>query len=107
MPLSDVIVFGEWLPDQPANRVGVQVAENVFTNGEFYIPVKALASQSDALSAACIGAYSFIQSDGNTDTFAATSTKIFQLNSGSWDDVTNTGGDYSTGSEDSFYSIRS
>lgn len=101
--LTDIFPFGEWLPDQPElNAGGSIVATNVVTDGKNYKPVGALAAQTPALGGSCLGAYSFLNASGNATTFAAYDTKIKKLASGSWEDVTNTGGDYSTGSEDSW-----
>lgn len=88
-PLSDEILFGEWMPDQPAYKnAGCLTALNVITNGNSYTPFKDLGEVSDALPARCYGGISYVTEDGSVFTFAATRTKIYQLVSGSWVDVT-------------------
>ena len=97
---TDILALGEWLPDQaPLEAEGAQVAKNVLVDGATYRPVKSLTELSDDLGDRCYGAYSYVDPSGNVTNFAATRTKIFKLNGTSWDDVTNTGGDYATASD--------
>ena len=78
MAVSDLLPFGQWVPDSSElNAGGAIVATNVVTDGEKYKPVQALAAQSDALPANCLGAYSFLGAAGNATTFAGTATKLF------------------------------
>ncbi len=96
---SDIIPVGEWLPDQPDHGRGATIVRNVLPNGDGYIPFPDFAAQSDALASSVLAAYSHIGSGGTVTTFAATATKIYKLAGTSWEDVTNTGGDYTTGDE--------
>jgi len=100
MPLSDMFEIGEWLPDQPVfGAGGASVVTNALTNRTKYKPVKGLSAQSDALGGACLGAYSYLQADGNATTFAAFDTTIKKLITTTWEDVTNVGGPYATAGE--------
>lgn len=93
--LSGIIPAGEWLPDQSSySSNGAAVATNVYVDGETYRPVKSLSEISDELGAKCFGAYSYLDPNGNVTTFAGTRTKLYKLATTSWEDITNTGGDY-------------
>lgn len=101
--ISDILPIGEWLPDQQDFMSGgATIALNVLTNGEGYIPFPSFVGQSDDLLSQCYGGYSHISANGTVTTFLATRTKIYKLNGTSWDDVTNTGGDYVTSEEGSW-----
>lgn len=70
---------------------------NVTPQGDGYGPFPAFVSYSQALPAACRGAFYALKSDGTVITFAATSTKLYQLNNTdfSWVDVSLGAGSYS------------
>jgi hypothetical protein len=62
-------------------------------------PLPGIETASDALAAACRGAFCAGNSDGTFEIFAFTATKGYQLSGTAWDEVTRTvGGDYTLGS---------
>jgi len=97
------VPLAEWLPDQAAFGLsGLTTALNcVAAAGQHYEPWDALEPVSDALSAACLGAASGKDNDGIGYSFAGSAAAIESLQSdGTWSDVTNGGGAYTTGTED-------
>ena len=87
-----VIPFGEWLPDQPAlMNPGATVANNVIpkTKGS-YGPLPSLSGYSDALSARCQGAFAARDASGNPTVFAGDASKLYQMSSASFADVSGT-----------------
>lgn len=96
---TQMVKLGEWLPDQPPLGMnGLVQAKNTYPVGNYYIPIKELTVDSDALSARCIGFHAHIDGSNGITLFAATKTKLYKYNGGAWDDVTRTsGGDYTTG----------
>jgi hypothetical protein len=98
-----LVPLGEWLPDQAAfGMQGLTVATNcVAAAGPHYEPWGSLEPVSDALSAACLGAASGKDNDGIGYSFAGSAAAIESLDAdGGWTDVTNTGGPYTTGTDD-------
>lgn len=86
--------FAAWLPDLPdyANP-GATVALNVRPDTASYGPQPDLgAAASTALSARCRGAISVTATDGEVGTFAGDATKLYTLSSGTFSDVSDTGG---------------
>ncbi|HEX5509828.1 MAG TPA: hypothetical protein VFX37_15110 [Pseudolabrys sp.] len=70
---------------------------NVVPQGDGYGPFPAFASYTQALPAACRGAFYALKSDGSVITFAGTSTKLYQLDNSSysWTDVSSSADGYS------------
>ena len=84
-----MIPFGEWLPDlPPLDNPGATVATNALPGIISYLEARNIAPQASALAAACEGAFSARDSDGNIYTYAGTSTKMYVLASGTWTEVT-------------------
>ena len=94
------IPFGEWMPDMPAlSNPGANVATNVIPRTDkSYGPFPSATVFSSALTAYCRGAYSGRDTTGNVANFAGDGTALYKSNGNGWDDVTNTGGAYTTGS---------
>ncbi|NIR50009.1 hypothetical protein GWO43_16040 [candidate division KSB1 bacterium] len=91
-----IVNFGAYSPDLPNLGNPCITARNVIPQGRGYKPLKTPTSISDALAAACKGAFSVKRVDGTVDTFAGTSTKLYKFTDPAWDEVTRTsGGDYS------------
>ena len=92
------IPWGAWKPDvSDYNGDHTQRAENVFPRGDGYGPVPDLAAFTQALPAACRGAFLALNTDGTIAIFAGTATKLYKMSNTdlSWDDVTRaSGGDY-------------
>jgi hypothetical protein len=93
-----VIPWGAWKPDvSDYNGDHTQRAENVFPRGDGYGPVPSLAEFTQALPAACRGAFLALNTDGTIAIFAGTSTKLYKMSNTdlSWDEVTRaSGGNY-------------
>jgi hypothetical protein len=71
-----------------------------YKNGMEAAPSAIEASGVSALAGACIGAAVLAKLDDTKRIFAGTTTKLYELVSGSWDDVTRAvGGDYNGGSD--------
>lgn len=88
--LSDLIKFGEWLPDKPeTNNPGAINVENVIVEGEDYKPFKTFQSVTNAVSTASriFGAYSFIDDEGTVTNFAGNQNELFNQSGSSWLDV--------------------
>jgi hypothetical protein len=91
-----VILYGEWLPDQPRYGNSCITATNVYPTPNGYGPFPDLSSISDSLGATCVGAISFTTVSGTLVTFAGTATKLYQLSGSSWTDVSASGGSYTS-----------
>ena len=92
--------FGPWRPDEASVDSNVLVdVVNAAPDSTGFRPVGSLAASSDALIEDCIGSASFLDETGSGITFAGTKSGLFKLNDDrGWDDVTNVGGAYTTGS---------
>lgn len=94
---TNIIPFGEWLPDLPASRnPGALIAQNVIPQMDSYRGLNSLSTFSNALTGACLGTF-WAQDDSNVIyNFAGDQTKLYQLSAGAtWSDVTRTvGGAY-------------
>lgn len=88
------IPLGEWTPDQSTLAgSGAEKALNVIPlTVRTYGPINALAESWNALGTACLGAASFKGSDGTVVNFAGTASKLYNLQSSSWTDVSVMGG---------------
>ena len=95
MPL---LQWGPWLPDT-SDYEGVQAysISNVYPRGDGYGPFPSFSAYTQALPGPCRGAFYALKSDGSVLTFAATSTKLYQLSNTnySWTDVSKGGASYS------------
>ncbi len=89
--MIEVIPFGEYLPDLPdlANP-GATVAKNVIPHANSYLPLKALSTNSDALTAFCRGAYAATDKALVVYNFAGDATKLYSLASQTHSDVSST-----------------
>ena len=88
------VVFGEWLPDQPAlDNPGATIAKNVIPYVQTYGSLNSLESFSDALTSACVGSITVKDNDSNIYNHAGTATTIESLNAAkAWSDVSKSGG---------------
>jgi len=93
------IVFGEYLPDQPAlNNPGVVTANNVFPAVQGYKPIRTLQTITDALDDYARGAIIVKDKDGTAFTIAGDEKKLYQLSATAW--VDKTGTTYTTAAEE-------
>jgi hypothetical protein len=94
-----MIPFVDYRPDVSAyqNAGGSQVIQNALPRADGYGPMPSLSAFSSALAAVCRGYFYARNADGSITLFAATSTKLYKLNNGSfaWTDVSKGGGSYS------------
>jgi hypothetical protein len=101
---SEILPFGEWMPDLGNfNHAGALTIENCIPQKDRYIPFNEFQNFSAALAAGCKGAFAYRDASGTVTVFAATKTKIYKLSGTAWSDVTRaSGGDYTTG-DDGFW----
>ena len=95
MPL---IPFGEYRPDvTDYDQAYTGAVLNALPRGDGYGPFPSLAAYSAALPGPCRGFFKAIRTDGSIAIFAATATKLWQLNNTNqaWTDVSKAGGSYS------------
>ena len=95
MPL---IEWGAWTPDvADYEGPGAKNIQNVIPRGDGYGPWPDFTYFTQALPGVCRGAFYALKSDGSVNLFAATSTKLYQLNNTTfaWTDVSLSGGSYS------------
>lgn len=94
------VLFPEWLPDDaPFLSQGSQVIKGVYPAGKWYRPIRSLTAVSDAMDGVCLGAVSVQATDGAVHVFAGDATKLYRLVSGSWEDVSVSGGYTLAGTE--------
>ena len=89
-----MIVFGEWLPDQPdTQNSGVTVAKNVIPAAQGYRSMNSFVEYSNAATAKILGIYAAKDNDGNTKLFAGDGGKLYLHNSSTnnLDDVSKSG----------------
>ena len=88
------IPFGPWLPDQMSlENKGAERALNVIpVTARTYGPIYDLAESFNALGTACLGAASFRGIGGTVANFAGTASKLYNLQSSVWTDVSKVGG---------------
>lgn len=88
-----IINFGEWLPDSPdfANP-GCTEAKNCIPVANSYQQLNSLSAYTTALDARCRGALSCKDKDGNAYNFAGDAGKLYSLASGTFSDVSKSGG---------------
>ena len=96
-----MIPFAEWLPDLPDYKnPGATVAKNVVPLAMSYGQVRSKSAVSSALGAYARGGIGVRDSAGDSYLYVGTGVGLYQLNaSNAWDDVTNTGGAYTTASD--------
>ena len=95
MPL---VSFGEYRPDvTDYDQASTGAVLNALPRGDGYGPCPSLAAYSAALPGPCRGFFKAIKTDGSVAIFAATATKLYQLNATNqtWTDVSKGGGSYS------------
>ena len=94
------IAWAEFAPDMSDYSPQYSDAHmNVEPRADGYGPIAKLATFGTALPARCLGAFNFRKSDGASQLFAGTATRLYRYNVGtaSWDNVTrSSGGDYAT-----------
>lgn len=94
-----VFPFGDYRPDlSDLNTADTSYMANVLPRGDGYGPVYDFDALSGALPAQCRGYFFARKSDGTVAIFAATATKLYLLNSTTfeWSDVSVGGGAYSS-----------
>lgn len=99
--MSQFIPFGEWLPDLPAlENKGATIAKNVIPDEKSYRPWPKLAGYSGSLANQVKGAMLARDNAGNYYNFAGDTTRLYSLNSLTWNNVTRVSGDYSIAADD-------
>lgn len=79
--MADVFSFGQYAPDVSIYKVAhSRLILNVVPRADGYGPFKSFVVATAALPAACRGAFVARKSDGTVVIFAATSTRLWQLN---------------------------
>mgnify|MGYP003148194597 CR=1 FL=1 len=88
------MVFGEWLPDQPAlDNPGATIAKNVLPYVRTYGSFKSLQSFSNALHNVCVGSATVKDSAGIIHVHAGSETKLEELSATkTWSDISKSGG---------------
>lgn len=85
---SAVLPFPEYRPDVAAINGGFcDLADGVIPAAMSYRPLASPTVYSDALTARCQGATAVTDNGGNAVNFAGDETKLYNLSSGSWVDV--------------------
>ena len=99
MDASELIPFGEWLPDTGSFGGALSVTD-CLPYGEKYRPFEQMVEVGDALPSGCRGAFAYRDAAGTVTVFAGTATKLYKRSGTSWEDVTRTsGGDYTLGAD--------
>lgn len=99
MELTDLIPFGEWMPDQPPLSGAARNIQNVLPNGQYYRPFPGINEYGDALDSVCVGAAGFVPSNGVPVMFSGTATDLYLQDGTQWDEVTRMAGVYATTQE--------
>lgn len=91
------LIFGEYLPDlMGTGHAGCTMAKNVVPSVDGFGPLKSAQIYSNALTAYCRGAFGTRNNQGVGYGFSGDATKLYQITSTTWSDVSK-GGGYSTG----------
>jgi hypothetical protein len=94
-----LLPWGAWKPDTSdyESSTAVYSINNVLPRGDGYGPFASFNAATQALPAACRGAFYALKSDGSVQVFAGTSTKLYKLNNTdlSWTDVSKGASTYS------------
>lgn len=105
MPMaSQMVPFGEWLPDLGEYRnPGSTEALNVIPVADGYRPFPGLSDTTGALDARCQGFAAGIDTDGNVTVYAGDASKLYGLGLGTsaWTDLSK-GGGYATAEDDTW-----
>src|ERR1700692_941875 len=94
-----IIPFGEYRPDiSDYDHASTSETVNALPRGDGYGPMQDFATYSAGLPGPCRGFFKAIKTDGSVAIFAATATKLYQLNNTSqaWTDVSAGGGSYAS-----------
>ena len=103
--LTDVIKFGEWLPDQPSlGNAGANRAENIISSANNYLPFDDIDGVGTATDTTPKGAISLADKDRNVEFFVGDQAKLYRAIGTALSDVSLSGG-YNT-LEDGFWSSR-
>lgn len=99
-----IIPFGEYLPDQMEfGNEGSPSVNNAIPFADGYRPFPSASVYSNALTARAQGVYVCNDKDGNTYNFAGDATKLYELSTATWGDVSRlVGGAYTTGATESW-----
>jgi len=98
-----MIKFGEYLPDLPAHdNPGATVANNVIPHGDSYKQFPGVTVYSGALAARCQGASSGRDNAGNVYLFSGDASKLYQISTTTWGDVSKVGGGYTCATDSSW-----
>ncbi len=103
-----LLPFGQYAPDiSDYEGIASQAITNVIPRGDGYGPFQDHLAFTKTLPAACRGFFMARKSDGTIQTFAGTSTKLYQLSNTdfSWTDVSRSGGTYSALSDTAQWSF--
>lgn len=90
-----ILPAAEWRPDlTDFNAQSTRTVRNVIPRGDGYGPVKSLQAYTDALAAACRGAFMALKADGSIQIFAGTATKLYTMSNTdlSWSNVSSSSG---------------
>lgn len=83
-----MIPFGPWLPDRPDfKNPGATKAKNVVPTAGGYAPFQGGNVITNALDDPCQGAVGIKQQNGTTFNYAGDATKLYELQSATWVDV--------------------
>ena len=97
--ITNLIRFGEWLPDRPENNnPGSNNVENVLVEGESYKPFQNFATSTNptSTSARVIGAFSFIDKGGDVNNFAGDVGELYNQSGSTWVNVSKASTEAST-----------
>lgn len=98
------VKFGEYLPDLPSyENPGATVAKNVIPNAIGYLPLPALTTVTDALTARCRGAFAVRDKDSNSYNYAGDATKLYVQSTTTMTDVSRSAGGAYTTATDEFW----
>ena len=92
-----MITFGEYRPDQSSFQAkSTQYLSNVLPRGDGYGPFSDFSVLTSALAATCRGYFYARKADGSISVFAATATKLYNLDNTNltWTDVSKALGTY-------------
>mgnify|MGYP001574112173 CR=1 FL=1 len=79
--LMPLVQWGEWKPDiSDFEGNTTKNIQKVYPRGDGYGPTKAFVAATQAMFAACRGAFYALKSDGSVQLFAGTSNQLYSLN---------------------------
>ena len=97
--MKKLIPFGEWLPDQPDLGNAVTSVRNAIPGAASYKSIGELATVTNALDSACLGAVWAQNSAGDYYYFAGDAGKLYRLSVVTFNNVSKSGNYTSTGWE--------